>query len=68
MAIDLKQVLLVDREAVVTAAYVYRFTLRRITPFVEAGVGGLVFDPTGGPGASTQGRATFVYGAGADLA
>ena len=51
----------------VTAAYVYRFSLRRITPFVEAGVGGLVFDPSGGPGASTQARATFVYGAGADF-
>src|SRR5437588_9989321 len=30
----------------VTAAYVYRHPLRHVTPFVEAGVGGLVFDPT----------------------
>lgn len=51
----------------VTAAYVYRYPLRRFTPFVEAGVGGLVFDPTGAPGASTQARAAFVYGAGADF-
>jgi len=51
----------------VTAAYVYRYPLRRFTPFVEAGVGGLVFDPTSAPGASTQARAAFVYRAGADF-
>ena len=51
----------------VTAAYVYRHPLRKFTPFVEAGVGGLVFDPTGFTGASTQARAAFVYGAGADF-
>jgi len=51
----------------VTAAYVYRHALRKFTPFVEAGVGGLVFDPTDTPGASTQARAAFVYGGGADF-
>jgi opacity protein-like surface antigen len=51
----------------VTAAYVYRHALRHFTPFAEAGVGGLVFDPTDAPGASTQARAAFVYGAGADF-
>jgi outer membrane immunogenic protein len=52
----------------VTAAYVYRRAFRRFTPFVEAGVGGLVFDPNGyAPGASTQSRAAFVYGGGADF-
>lgn len=51
----------------VTAAYVYRHAMHRFTPFVEAGVGGLVFDPTGTPGASTQARAAFVYGGGADF-
>ena len=51
----------------VTAAYVYRHPLRHFTPFVEAGVGGLVFDPTDAPGASTQARAAFVYGGGADF-
>ena len=52
----------------VTAAYVYRHPMRRFTPFVEAGAGGLVFNPTGGAsGASTQARAAFVYGAGADF-
>ena len=51
----------------VTAAYVYRHALRHFTPFVEAGVGGLVFDPTDAPGASTQARAAFVYGGGADF-
>src|SRR5881227_3318566 len=30
----------------VTAAYVYRHPLRHVTPFVEAGVGGLVFNPS----------------------
>jgi outer membrane immunogenic protein len=51
----------------VTAAYVYRHPLRRLTPFVEAGVGGLVFDPKEAPAASTQARAAFVYGGGADF-
>ncbi|MGA3237547.1 MAG: porin family protein [Bryobacteraceae bacterium] len=51
----------------VTAAYVYRHPLRRFTPFAEAGAGALIFDPTDAPGASTQSRAAFVYGAGADF-
>ncbi len=51
----------------VTAAYVYRHALRHFTPFVEAGVGGLVFAPTDSRGASTQDRAAFVYGGGADF-
>jgi len=51
----------------VTAAYVYRHALAHFTPFVEAGVGGLVFAPTDAPGASTQARAAFVYGGGADF-
>jgi opacity protein-like surface antigen len=51
----------------VTAAYVYRHPLKRFTPFVEAGVGGLVFDPTDAAAASTQARAAFVYGGGADF-
>jgi outer membrane immunogenic protein len=51
----------------VTAAYVYRHPLRHVTPFVEAGVGGLVFDPTDAPAAATQARAAFVYGGGADF-
>jgi outer membrane immunogenic protein len=51
----------------VTAAYVYRHKMHGFTPFVEAGVGGLVFDPRDTPGASTQARVAFVYGAGADF-
>jgi len=51
----------------VTAAYVYRHALGHFTPFVEAGAGGLVFNPTEAPGASTQARAAFVYGGGADF-
>lgn len=51
----------------VTAAYVYRHPLRHFTPFAEAGAGGLVFDPKDAPAASTQSRAAFVYGAGADF-
>jgi len=50
-----------------TAAYVFRYPLKKVTPFVEAGVGGLVFNPKDAPGASTQARAAFVYGGGADL-
>lgn len=50
-----------------TAAYVYRHPLRRFTPFAEAGVGALVFDPKDFQAASTQSRAAFVYGAGADF-
>jgi outer membrane immunogenic protein len=51
----------------ITAAYVYRHPLRHFTPFAEAGVGGLIFDPKDAPEASTQTRAAFVYGAGADF-
>jgi len=50
-----------------SAAYVYRHPLRLFTPFVEAGVGGLVFNPKDAPGISTQTRAAFVYGGGADF-
>ena len=50
-----------------TAAYVYRHALKHFTPFAEAGVGGLIFDPTDAPGATTQARAAFVYGGGADF-
>lgn len=51
----------------VTAAYVYRHALRGFTPFLEAGVGGLVFDPKDAAAATTQARAAFVYGGGADF-
>jgi opacity protein-like surface antigen len=47
--------------------------LRRINTYALAGGGGLIFDPTGNnggfvPGATTQGRGAFLYGAGADYA
>ena len=51
----------------VTAAYVYRRPLKTITPFVEAGVGGLVIDPLDFSGGSAQTRAAFLYGGGADF-
>jgi outer membrane immunogenic protein len=51
----------------VTAAYVYRHAMRHFTPFVEAGVGSVIFNPSDAPGASTQARAAFVYGGGADF-
>jgi len=51
----------------VTAAYVYRHRVLGFTPFVEAGAGALVFNPNDVPGASTQARAAFVYGGGADF-
>jgi outer membrane immunogenic protein len=51
----------------VSAAYVFRHKMRGITPFAEAGVSALVFDPRDTPTASTQTRAAFVYGGGADF-
>jgi outer membrane immunogenic protein len=51
----------------VSGAYVFRLPLRNVTPFALAGVGALVFAPTDFAGASTQTRAAFVYGAGADI-
>ena len=51
----------------VSAAYVLRLPRRSFTPFALAGVGALVFDPKDFAGASTQTRAAFVYGAGADF-
>ena len=56
-----------SRQHEATAAYVYRHRLAGLTPFVEAGVGGLIFNPLDVPGASTQARAAFVYGGGADF-
>jgi opacity protein-like surface antigen len=45
---------------------------RRVSPYVLAGAGALVFDPTGNagqsvPGALSQAKAAFVYGGGADF-
>ena len=51
----------------VTAAYVYRRRMHGFTPFAEAGVGAIVFDPVNSFAASSQARAAFVYGAGADF-
>jgi outer membrane immunogenic protein len=50
-----------------TAAYIFRYPLKKVTPFALAGVGSLIFDPKDTLGASTQARAAFVYGAGADV-
>ena len=51
----------------VSGAYVFRVPLRRITPFALAGAGALIFDPKDFAAASTQTRAAFLYGAGADV-
>jgi opacity protein-like surface antigen len=51
----------------ISAAYVFRMPMRRFTPFVLAGAGGLIFDPKDFVGASSQARAAFVYGGGADF-
>ena len=51
----------------VSAAYVFRLPMRKFTPFVLAGAGGLIFDPKNFVGASSQARAAFVYGGGADF-
>jgi opacity protein-like surface antigen len=50
-----------------SAAYVYRLQRPHFTPFLLAGAGALIFDPKDFAGASTQGRAAFVYGGGADF-
>jgi opacity protein-like surface antigen len=47
--------------------------IRRIKTYALAGGGGLIFDPSGNrggslPGASTQAKGAFLYGAGADYA
>ena len=47
--------------------YVFRMPFHKVTPFALAGAGALVFDPKNFAGASTQTRAAFVYGGGADL-
>jgi len=51
----------------ISAAYVFRLPMRKFTPFVLAGAGGLIFDPKDFVGASSQARAAFVYGGGADF-
>lgn len=50
-----------------SAAYVFRVPLKRFTPFLLAGTGGLIFSPKDFVGAATQARAAFVYGGGADF-
>jgi opacity protein-like surface antigen len=51
----------------ISAAYVFRMPMRKFTPFVLAGAGGLIFDPKDFVGASSQARPAFVYGGGADF-
>ena len=51
----------------ISAAYVFRMPMRKFTPFVLAGAGGLIFEPKDFAGASSQSRAAFVYGGGADF-
>jgi outer membrane immunogenic protein len=51
----------------VSAAYVFRMPMRKVTPFALAGAGGLIFDPKGFAGANSQTRPAFVYGGGADI-
>jgi len=50
----------------ISGAYVFRMPMGKFAPFALAGAGALVFDPKDYVGASTQTRAAFVYGAGAD--
>jgi len=51
----------------VSGAYVFRMPFGKVTPFALAGAGALVFNPKDFAGASTQTRAAFVYGGGADI-
>ena len=50
-----------------TGAYVFRLPVNRLTPFLEAGVGGVTYAPTNSRVAQNQSRAAFVYGGGCDL-
>ena len=49
------------------AAYVLRFPHKRWSPFLLAGAGALLFDPTTASGAELQTRAGYLYGGGADF-
>jgi opacity protein-like surface antigen len=51
----------------ITGAYIFRLPMRRVTPFAEAGFGGLIFSPRNFAGGNSQGRVAFLYGAGADI-
>jgi opacity protein-like surface antigen len=51
----------------VFAAYVLRFPHKRWSPFLLAGTGALLFDPTTAGGAEVQARAGYLYGGGADF-
>jgi opacity protein-like surface antigen len=51
----------------VLAAYVFRFPMKRWSPFVLAGAGALIFDPGTVAGASTQTQLGYLYGGGADF-
>ena len=51
----------------ISGAYVFRMPFGKVTPFALAGAGALVFDPRNFARASSQTRAAFVYGAGADF-
>jgi outer membrane immunogenic protein len=49
------------------AAYVFRFPHKRWSPFLLAGVGGVLFDPRTTAGANLQARAGYLYGGGVDF-
>ena len=51
----------------VFAAYVFRFPHKRWSPSLLGGAGALLFDPSTATGASTQARAGYLYGGGADF-
>jgi outer membrane immunogenic protein len=51
----------------VFASYVFRFPHRHWSPFLLAGAGALLFDPTTAAGADVQARAGYLYGGGADF-
>src|SRR5260370_34010711 len=51
----------------ISGAYTLRFPMTRITPFVQACLGGLILYPLNFAGANTKVRAAFPYGAGPDF-
>jgi len=51
----------------ISGAYTFRVPMRRFTPFVQAGIGGLIFDPRNFAAADSQSRVAFLYGGGVDF-
>jgi len=50
-----------------SGSYIFRYPMRRFTPYAQAGAGALVFEPRDNFIGDKQTRAAFIYGGGVDL-